>query len=607
MPNDNSSSENLRPLKRTSSELISTHSSRSKPPGGSLLNQSPQKSSYGILIDEIRDGSKILVPSKSTFIKDPLVEKIQIRLNQLLLENKPGAAVEINGFYSLQLGAAISKLRSSLPNPPCKPGEHVDQYLINYLFPEATRSNLENHLIEIKEKNADQGDFPAIIKELQGRINSLIPEALLLENGLWSNGLLKHLTEYQSINSLKPTGVIDCATYKLLKGAKIRDLVSDGDATLMISTATSPDTASFIRMIQSVLNKYLKFNLKLDGVFSESTADALEIAQKAAAIKERRVFGKESFQALSSLIRNEKYRQRFFIQLTNISICTQIVNALEDKTKSDSLFHKMLDRHSSAGCAENALIQGLAILGISLHSPSGIRDFQRRQRITQDGKINKETSQQIYELLSANWIKEKVSKSGYRWRDGVNELNAIGLRGWSPEIGANENTIDQWNDTIAFVWKDELKNIRFLEYCATTDPGIIERNKNQKAISGDFLPEGQYSYVSGFFHGSAGAAVPVDTTANIIRRNFFDQVLSRLSTFFLGSHPFIIRWIEVSVGVDDIERVGQLAHNCQVPKISKARFRKEISPLFQKDPAGFFLYTLLDLSKKNLEFSDLAS
>ena len=128
MPNDSNSSDNLRPPRRISSKTISNRSSSGlETPAIVLFDSAPEKASYGVLIDEIRSGSKILVPSKSAYVKDPLVEKIQTRINQLLLENKSGDAVEIDGFFSPRLGDAISRLRNSLPNPPCKPGEHIDE------------------------------------------------------------------------------------------------------------------------------------------------------------------------------------------------------------------------------------------------------------------------------------------------------------------------------------------------------------------------------------------------------------------------------------------------------------------------------------------------
>lgn len=563
----------------------------------------PNAVSFGVSLDELRAGIKMLAPSLTLVSprQDLVVEKIQLRFRELGYRNQDGSEITADGLYSVQFGTAVAELRSTLLWRGFEPGNHIDSDLIEYLLPLPTQKNLLKGYLEISEQNAALGEFPKVIKEVQNLINKAYPDAKLLANGAWSMGLEIRLAELQEQNLLENNATITAATLELLRGAELKDLIAKGLAVIQPCKADKPIKLEVIKIIQAFLNRHLEKKLIIDGIFSEKLALLLENTQKALGLVERRAFSRETYDAMRSTFANPEQRSIFLRKIEQISLAQKLFTSIGNEAKAISLSHKLELISPFSRNAEFGLLQMLKALRIDISSPSSIAIFQKRRGIPQDGRLNQLTAISLYELLSAQWCKDRVTSLGYKWRNEPNELNIIGLRGWSPTAGRNNNAENEWNDTIAFAWRDEHGRVNYKEYVATTDPGIVNPSRMSSAERSSCLAQGQYNYVCGYFNGRAGVAIPLSEPLEKFRAtknevSFAKNLKTRLKTFLLGSAPLAIHWMDVEGNIDKIEQVGRFSLGSQVPKVSKAVFRSEISPLFYADPEKVFPYTLIDMS-----------
>lgn len=264
-------------------------------------------------------------------------------------------------------------------------------------------------------------------------------------------------------------------------------------------------------------------------------------------------------------------------------------------------------------------------LGIDLSTTSGIEKFQTERGLKVDGDMGPATARSVAEVVSAEWLKRCVTQQGpsHEWRAGINEINVVGLRGWSPETGQNANTHNLWNDTIAMVWTDPQGLIRFKEFRATCDPGI-KRNSKAPDVNGDgrgdvgHIAPGQYLFKHGYYKGRAGFGVPAEGKAvNVYRDTSGDgkigtedksgpikRLWDRFSSYF-GNDTFKFHGLRDSCDPDKLTVVGGASAGCQVPKVTLNEFKREISPLLAANP-GNFPYTLIDLSTNHQHASTLS-
>ncbi len=188
---------------------------------------------------------------------------------------------------------------------------------------------------------------------------------------------------------------------------------------------------------------------------------------------------------------------------------------------------------------------------------------------------------------------------GFRWQSGPNRMNVVGLRGFDPSQGKNNNAFNRWNDTIAFVWKDGAGHVHVHEFDATTDPGYKSYYDTPDANgdgSGDVahLRPGQYEYREGTHHGLYGAGnptinVPVDRDTNHDGRIENGERAASIQRSDVG-YGINIHWGPGS----DIGSVGIYSLGCQVVTLSYNAFRAQISPLLGMNHE--VPYTLVEMS-----------
>lgn len=368
--------------------------------------------------------------------------------------------------------------------------------------------------------------------------------------------------------------------------------------------------------------------LKIDGRFGETTAAAIALYRKKESLDQgssidatllRRLTPQDIERSKASPQPKPETREPHSGALEN---ATTILKELPPH-EARALTRK-LETLTGGGTTATQLVTITKQLGIDLSTTSGIETFQAQRGLKVDGDVGPATSRGVAEVVSAEWLKRCVTQQGpsHEWRTGINELNVVGLRGWSPETGQNANTHNLWNDTIAMAWTDKDGLIRFKEFPATTDPGI-KRNSKAPDVNGDgrgdvgHIAPGQYLFKHGYYKGRAGFGVPAEgKSVNVYRDTSGDGKIStddksgplrrlwdRFSSYF-GNDTFKFHGLRDSCDPDKLTVVGGASAGCQVPKLTLKEFKREISPLLAANP-GTFPYTLIDLSTNHQHASTL--
>lgn len=199
----------------------------------------------------------------------------------------------------------------------------------------------------------------------------------------------------------------------------------------------------------------------------------------------------------------------------------------------------------------------------------------------------------------AGWYRALVEQSGGKWRTGVDQVNIVGLRGQGVDGGRNHNRFNQWNDTVAYVWKGQDGKMHVREFQATTDPGVTGGPGKGRDVDGNgsgdiaHLRPGSYPYRLGSHHDVYGAGnptynLPVDRDTN---HNGSISKAERAASKRRGDvgYGINIHWGDGSV-------VGGWSEGCQVIKGSYDHFRQNVTPIMERN-RGQMYYTLIDRTR----------
>jgi hypothetical protein len=201
-----------------------------------------------------------------------------------------------------------------------------------------------------------------------------------------------------------------------------------------------------------------------------------------------------------------------------------------------------------------------------------------------------------------------VRGAGGQWRNGVNELNVVGLRGQDIDGKRHDNAFNRWNDTLAFVWKGNDGKMNVREFRATTDPGVGRSGSGLGVdANGDGLKDvahmrpGQYTYRNGLHRGMSGAARPdvvtVSRDVNGDGRISGNEAQDRMRARALNIH-----WAwdnEDQYGGKMLtEEVNSSSEGCQVVAMSRGDFLQHVSPLLALNSRSDFRYTLIDRTER---------
>lgn len=205
------------------------------------------------------------------------------------------------------------------------------------------------------------------------------------------------------------------------------------------------------------------------------------------------------------------------------------------------------------------------------------------------------------EAARYDWYLRLVQSEGFAVRTGPNEVNVVGLRGFDVDGGPGGNAFNDWNDTIAFVWRDGDGVPHAVEFRATTDPG--QAWGDAPDVNGDgrgdvaHLRPGQYTYFAGTHRGRATAGnptvnVPVDRDTN------HDGDISN------GERAESAQRGDVGYGINihwgpgyDSGDVGGYSLGCQVVTLDYGAFQAQIAPLLRSNPN--VPYTLVELGAED--------
>lgn len=258
-------------------------------------------------------------------------------------------------------------------------------------------------------------------------------------------------------------------------------------------------------------------------------------------------------------------------------------------------------------------------LGYKVGTPDGLADakttaalkaFQKKEKLEVTGTLTAKTDKLLDKRADAvlgpmpksraakvQWYARLVKANGGQWRTGVNQMNIVGLRGQGVSGKQNDNTFNQWNDTIAFVWKGTDGKTHVKEFQATTDPG--QKYGDGRDVNRDgvldiaHLRPGSYPYHLGTHHGAYGAGnpsydLPVDRDTN------HDGRISKAERD--ASKRRDDRGYGINLHWGDGATVGGWSLGCQVVKGSQDFFLRNVTPLMKMNRGQMF-YTLVDRSR----------
>ncbi len=196
----------------------------------------------------------------------------------------------------------------------------------------------------------------------------------------------------------------------------------------------------------------------------------------------------------------------------------------------------------------------------------------------------------------AEWYRALVEESGGTWRTGVDEVNIVGLRGQGVHGRRNHNRFNQWNDTLAYVWKGQDGKMHVREFQATTDPGVTGGPGKGRDVDGNgsgdiaHLRPGSYPYNLGTHRGAYGAGnptynLPVDRDTN------HDGSISKAERAASKRRGDVGYGINIHWG--DGAVVGGWSEGCQVIKGSYEHFLQNVTPIMERN-RGQMYYTLIE-------------
>ncbi|MBN2358939.1 MAG: peptidoglycan-binding protein [Deltaproteobacteria bacterium] len=247
---------------------------------------------------------------------------------------------------------------------------------------------------------------------------------------------------------------------------------------------------------------------------------------------------------------------------------------------------------------------------------AALRKFQRKEGLTVTGALDQRTDARLDkraaekraaqraggpkprgEAAKAQWYQALVKQAGGKWRSGVNEVNIVGLRGQSVDGARNHNTFNQWNDTIAYIWKGRDGKMHVREFRATTDPGFtggtgVDANGDGRLDVAHLRP-GSYPYNLGYHRGLYGAGNP-GYNLQVDRDTNHDGHISRAER--AASKRRDDRGYGINMHWGDGYVVGPYSAGCQVIKGSYDYFRSHVTPLMELN-RGQMYYTLIDRSR----------
>jgi peptidoglycan hydrolase-like protein with peptidoglycan-binding domain len=247
---------------------------------------------------------------------------------------------------------------------------------------------------------------------------------------------------------------------------------------------------------------------------------------------------------------------------------------------------------------------------------AALRAFQKKEHLPVTGTANARTDARLDarvkqkeaaarvdgpkprgEAAKAAWYEALVKKAGGKWRSGVNEMNIVGLRGQDVDGKRNGNAFNQWNDTMAYVWKGRDGKMHVREFRATTDPGLKSGTGQDANRDGSLdlahLRPGSYPYYLGTHRGLYGAGNP-GYNLPVYRDTNHDGHIS--SAEKAASKRRDDRGSGINIHWGDGYVVGGFSAGCQVVKGSYDYFRSHVTPLLQLN-RGQMYYTLIDRSR----------
>lgn len=202
-------------------------------------------------------------------------------------------------------------------------------------------------------------------------------------------------------------------------------------------------------------------------------------------------------------------------------------------------------------------------------------------------------------MARIDWYKRILESQGFKWREGANQVNAIGLRAYDRDSGLNKNAFGKWNDTLTFIWKSADGEWNLREFAGTTEPGFKSHYDTPDANgdgAGDVahaLP-GQYPYQIGTHRGVYGAGVP-ELNVPVARDTNHDGVIQNKeekASVARGDvgYGINLHWGSGTEGVD----VGGYSLGCQVTVLSNDAFHDQVTPILALN-SGQMLYSLVDM------------
>lgn len=263
----------------------------------------------------------------------------------------------------------------------------------------------------------------------------------------------------------------------------------------------------------------------------------------------------------------------------------------------------------------------LATLGFSPGAVDGretaqtgaaLKAFQKQQGLRQTGTLDATTDRRLDDKAAAKattgakpsgtaakaaWYQALVKKNGGTWRTGTNQVNIVGLRGQDVNGKRHGNAFNQWNDTLAYVWKGTDGKMHVKEFRATTDPG--QKSGDGRDVNGDGRPDiahlrpGSYPYHLGSHHGVYGAGNP-GYNLQVDRDTNHDGRISAAER--KASQRRDDRGFGINIHWGDGSVVGGWSLGCQVIKGSQDHFRRNVTPLMEMN-RGQMYYTLVDQTR----------
>ncbi len=257
-------------------------------------------------------------------------------------------------------------------------------------------------------------------------------------------------------------------------------------------------------------------------------------------------------------------------------------------------------------------------LGYAVATPDGKADakttaalkaFQAKEKLKVTGTLDAATDKRLDlradavlgpkpqgTAAKADWYRSLVTANKGHWRTGVNEMNIVGLRGESVDGKRHGNAFNQWNDTLAFVWKGTDGKMHVREFRGTTDPG--QKYGDGRDANGDgvldiaHLRPGSYPYHLGTHHGVSGAGNP-NYNLPVFRDTNHDGQISAAEEAASKKRGDVGYAINLHWG--DGATVGGWSLGCQVVKGSQSFFQSNVTPLMKMN-RGQMYYTLIDRS-----------